>query len=543
MRRRSPAVAVALLFATAGRSSAQHPLVGLPLDDPAYHQLSGLEHQGCRSARISPFRPFLIGRLRHSLGEAVRDSACSGSVLQALLSRFGTDSSSARLDSSGTRPDSAPAFTVGAEGTLRATGLGAGEFHPLWRDVRPIAEGDPPAVGIVRGRVSWSGGPRAVAVAQIFAQSDRRNDPHIRARAFRSTSGVLDFDDSYLSGSASLLTVSVGRSSEAWLGEDRESLMLSAHGPPLDRILASAHWSRWEARALVGSINDVLLDQTRDSLAPDITPPRYHRFIAAHALTVHATPALELTVGETALITSRGGGFDLAFANPATLFVIAEHDTSRSGAGADDNNLTAFAGIHIASGHVTVSGELTVDDIQIDAADRQRLPDQLAWRVETTYGLPVTVPASVGLRYQRIDSYTYLRSPYALAYQQYDQPLGSMLGPDADIFRASAEIYPNGRLRLSGGLAHWRRGSLRIDQRPGPSALGHANEPYPAVGGDRPGMQSAWLGDAAVEWLDGVMPLTFRAEAAHIRNVNNQPLAAGTYFRVQFVGSYRVRLF
>ncbi|MDQ6886307.1 MAG: hypothetical protein M3068_03335 [Gemmatimonadota bacterium] len=541
MRRRSLAVAVALLFATAARTSAQHPLVGLPLDDPAYHQLSGLERQGCRSARVSPFRPYLVGSVRRALREAARDSDCAGVVLEALLSRFGTDSGPTPPDSAAVPAVALSAFTAGAEGTIRATGLGRGEFHPLWRDVRSISEGDPPAVGILRGRLTWNGGPRVVAVAEAFAQSGRRNDPGIRARAFRSTSGVLDVDDAYLSGSVGLLTVSVGREAEAWLGEDRESLMLSANGPPLDRILASARWSRWEARALVGSINDVLLDQTRDSLAPDISPPRYHRFVAAHAVTVHATPALELTVGETSLITSRGAGFNLAFANPATLYIIAENDTSRTGPGADDNNLTAFAAIHIASGRLRVGGEITVDDIQIDAADRQRLPDQLAWRVETTYGLRAAVPASVGLRYQRVDSYTYLRSPYALAYQQYDQPLGSRLGPDADILRASAEVYPNGRLRLSGGIARWRRGALRIDQRPGPSALGHANEPYPTVSADRPAVQGAWLGDAAVEWLDGTMPLTFRGEAAHITNVNNQPLSAGTYFRVQFVGSYRVR--
>ena len=48
---------------------------------------------------------------------------------------------------------------------------------------------------------------------------------------------------------------------------------------------------------------------------------------------------------------------------------------------------------------------------------------------------PVVRPASLQVEYRRIDSYTYLRGRYNEVYQQLGRPLGSELGPDADLFR------------------------------------------------------------------------------------------------------------
>jgi hypothetical protein len=353
---------------------------------------------------------------------------------------------------------------------------------------------------------------------------------------------VLDFDDAYLNGRIGSLVVSLGRVREAWLGKGEESLILSANGPALDRVAASARWGRFEIRALFGSIDDVTLTDTQGELPAGSTPIRLHRMVAAHALTWRPSAVWELTIGETAVLSRRGGGVDFSFANPLMPFLVTEHDASRAGDPAG-NNIIAFAGARVAAGRAVVTGELAIDDIQIDAEDRRRVPDQLAWRVEATYPLPLVIPMSVGVEYRRVDSYTYMRGFYNEVYQHYDEPLGSELGPDSDLLRGEAEVWGGAKLRLSAGLGRSRRGALRIDMRPGESAVGHAGTPSPSgcTRSGRPEVQRTWLGDVTAEWLDAVIPLTFRAELARVSDVNNQVTAATNYLRVHFAGSYRFR--
>jgi len=223
------------------------------------------------------------------------------------------------------------------------------------------------------------------------------------------------------------------------------------------------------------------------------------------------------------------------------LYVVSENDTSRSGGAADGNNLTAFGSVRAVRGRADLAAELAVDDIQIDGKDRENVPDQLAWRVAASIGIPLFVPASIGVEYKRIGSFTYLRRSYAEVYQQYDNPLGSELGPDADLLRASGEVWGNGRLRFGGRIGRWRRGAQRIDMRPSGGAFGHAGEPFPSVTASRTSVQSAWLGDVSAEFLDRVLPITIRAEVTRVDNVNNQPAQAATYFRASLVGTYQFR--
>jgi hypothetical protein len=126
-------------------------------------------------------------------------------------------------------------------------------------------------------------------------------------------------------------------------------------------------------------------------------------------------------------------------------------------------------------------------------------------------------------------------------YHQYGRPLGTELGPDADVVRASADVWPTSRVRFAAGAARWRHGALRITQRPAQAAFGHAGEPYPSVREERPEVQKAWLGEASVEWLDTRLPVRLSVELAQIDNVNNQPGESGNHLRAHLVASFRFR--
>lgn len=528
--------ALVLLVCASPALAAQHPLVGLPLDDPAYAQLDGLVALGCGAARISAFRPFMVKDIRAALREAAGEPACRGRVLDALTARFlpvPAHDSTAHADSSRLR--------FGAAATLRGTGQHGGTFYPIWRDIRPTSQGDPAAVGLARLRLTWNGGPNVVFVSEAYGETQRRNDPTVRASAFRSTSGVIDFSDAYASGRLGHVVLSIGRAREAWIGEGTESLVLSANGPALDRITLQAQWSKFEFKALVASLNDVVLTVQQDSLADSTPPQRFHRMLIAHALTYRPSRHVELTVGETGLIPSRGGGFNLAYANPLMIYQVTQNDSARATDPASNANLTAFGSVRANVGRVSLQGDLLIDDIQIDAKDRKLYPNLFGWMLKGMYALPWTMPTSIGMQYERVGAFTYLESFYTDTWQQYDQPIGAALGPDADMGRAFAEIWPRGRLRLAGGLARWRRGANRIDQRPPANREGHAGAPFPYVTAERPAVQAAWLGDLTVEWLDPVLPVSLTVDGARVQNPNNQVGPTETLARVQLSVSYRWR--
>jgi len=526
------ALGIAALLAAPHALRAQHALVGLPLTDPAYAQLDGLMRQGCAAARVSQFRPYFVGDIRAALRAAERDSSCTGTLLTALRNRFPADT--APRDTTRSR------LSFSAAATVQATGLKNGTFYPLWQDVRPTSEGEPPAVGIGRIRLSYDGGPHVLLVTEAFGETDVRNDPHTRESPFRNTSGVVGFQDAYVNAKVGSLIVSLGRSREAWLGDGEESLALSANGPAYDRLLLSLRFSKFELRAFAATINDVVLDSMHDVLPAGVAQQRWHRFAFGHAITYKPVKKVELTLGETAMVQRQGFTVDLAYLNPLMIYQTTQHDTSQSGAG--DANLTGFFAVRATAGRATFSGEWLVDDIQIDAKDRAKYPNQFGWNLEAAYALPTPVPASIGAQYRRIGTFTYIgQVDYSKVYANFDQPLGSELGPDADMLRGYGELWTSGKLRFVGGIARWRHGAYRLNDRPTQNRLGHADDPFPDTTADRPDPQRAWLGDLSAEWLDAIIPITAKVEVARVTNVNNVPTPARNFARLQLTASYRFR--
>ena len=545
----SCALVVALFAArSAPAQSPAHALTTLPLGDPAYAQLAALDRVGCRPARISPHRPFLVRDVERAIAQFRGDLRCTGAIATTLAERFTV----VRPDvPAGTAPDLAAAvresvgdslapFRFGAKATVRGTALARGEFEPLWAGVRSRDEGTPPVVLDARARVGWNASERLAVVGEVYGLTSRRNDPTVRQRALRNTSGIVDFGETYANASLGRLDLSFGRGWDAWLGEGTESIALSANGPLMDRIQLGVRWRVAEVKAIVASVNDVTMTAALDSLASGTQPTRFHRWLYGHVLTVKPTSGLELTLGETLMSSRTTRGFDLAYANPLMAYIVTQNDTGRVGADPRDN-LVVFGGARAAIGRGHVGGELVVDDIQIDAADRQRTADQLAWRLFASAPIPVGAATNVTLEYTRVDSYAYMRDFYTDVYQQYDKPLGSTLGPGADRVRAAAETWVGGDLRVFGSIGNWRQGALRIDQRPAQGPNGNADKPFPATTAARPAVQSALLADLGAERLALRVPVSVRVELARVRNAANESAAAALYVRAILTASYAFR--
>lgn len=569
-----PALALATLFALAAPRSAraQHPLLTLPLDDPAYRQLDALDRSGCRVARLGAMRPFFVRDVRRAVAAATRDPACAPLLVDALQRRFLPDTTPPRdssrallgdtariaLDSLA-RTDSArradllsvagatdsigarPGLDAGGMLTLSATALSDSEFRPLWKDFVGPDSGTPPLVGIVRGRLRYSAGPRFLAVSEVYVESSRRNDWTARAKTLRNSTGTMDIGESYLTGQLGPIIVSFGRAADAWLGDGRESIALSANHPLMDRLLVTGRWAHVEARAIVGVLDDVLLTESQDSLAIGEGNIRLHRGFVAHALTWTPTPALELTLGETMLFTRRGAPVDFAYYNPLVPYIVSQNDTARTGAEARDNVLL-FGGARTRLGPALLEGELIVDDIQVDARNQKLTQNQLGYRARATVPLPLDQPTIASLEYRRIDSFTYSRGSYSEVYQYYGAPLGSELGPDADMLSGELTRWPNGLVELSVGASLWRHGATRLDRRPSESPNYQAGRPFPSTRAlVRPDVQQGVIWNGGARFATGRMPITAQVELARISNVNNQPIPAALYVRLNIVASYALK--
>jgi Capsule assembly protein Wzi len=522
---------VGLALAVAPRPArAQFGLVELPITDQAYDQLGALERMGCVPARVSTFRPYQVRAIRAALLRARADGRCQGAILDQLTRRFAR-----------TARDTTMGLRGGASVTLQGTEMNKGEFLPMWNSILPKSEGTPTGVAIVHGRLSFGDGAddHVVIVTDAYAESNGRNDPTDRADGFRHTAAVADFSEAYVNARAGIVTFSLGREQEAWLGQGNESLVLSANGPPIDRLAVEFHTAHWEGRAIVGELDKDVLTAAQDSLNSTVQPQQYYRFLYGHALTWRPDRLVEATLGETALISSGANTLDLYYVNPFVPYIVTKSDTGRKDDAGNDN-LTAFVGIRLRPGPVTLRGELLIDDIQIDSKDRTVTPDQLGFQLGLSAPIPVGIPASIDVSYERVDSYTYLAQFYNQAWQHYNAPLGSEIGPDADLWQVGAEVFVAGPIRIAGGVGYWRRGLQRIFERPGTDVVGLGQPPFPTSGPGEP-VQTAELGNLSVQYLNPILPLTLRLNLANVTNANNQPSPAALYAQAQVLLTYAFR--
>ena len=270
---------------------AQFGLVTLPVNDPAYVQLEGLERGGCAAARVSVDRPYQVRLIRAALVVARRQAGCAGPVLDALEQRFAIQPA-----------DKGTGLRAGGELSLQATSYHNGVFEPLWDNVRPTSAGDAPVVATLRGRLTWGDGDVAAIVVDGFATTSYANNPTLSARVFRHTSGVVDFSEAYATARAGVFTFSLGRAPEAWLGDGTHSLVVNADGPAYNRLAVDFHTAHFEGRAIYGSLDDVVMDSAQDGFSSALGPQRFYRSIAGHSITWRPSTMIELTAGETALI-------------------------------------------------------------------------------------------------------------------------------------------------------------------------------------------------------------------------------------------------
>ena len=163
-------------------------------------------------------------------------------------------------------------------------------------------------------------------------------------------------------------------------------------------------------------------------------------------------------------------------------------------------------------------------------ADQQLKSDHLGYLISGTVPLPTRLPISLDATFEHMGRDTYTSQYYASVSQHYGVPLGSGLGPDAELGQVGAEVFAAGPLRVAGDIGIWRRGKVRIDERPA----------QPSTGSDGP-EQRATIGDLSIQFLTPVVPVTIKFTGATVTNANNVASPSSSYGQTQIIASYAFR--
>jgi hypothetical protein len=285
----------------------------------------------------------------------------------------------------------------------------------------------------------------------------------------------------------------------------------------MDRITGSVSTHDFEARVLLGSLDDVVLDSTHDNIVGTQSIQRYYRYLAAGAVTWRPTRVVEATIGTMAVLPSASRALDLFYVNPFASY----RDTTRKLVNVT-SHVETFGALRLRAGVATFDGELL--------ADQMIRSDHIGYRLSATAPLPTRVPVSLDATFLSLGRETYTSRFFASVPEHYGVPLGSVLGPDAELGQVGAEVFVAGPLRIAGDIGIWRRGRVRIDERPA----------APGSGPDTP-EQRATIGDLTIQFLTPVVPVTLRFSGATVTNANNVASPSSSYGQTQIMASYAFR--
>jgi hypothetical protein len=179
------------------------------------------------------------------------------------------------------------------------------------------------------------------------------------------------------------------------------------------------------------------------------------RYLSAHRLEL-ATGRFTLGVSETVLYLDRG--IDPVYVLPLSSFYSNQFNER-----ADDNVLWSFDLKYIVPYGFLLYGSFLIDDFQFDR-DGQG-PDNIAFDIGARAAITRPVAITVRLHYRYVDTYTYTHRDTVKSYVagngdpgMGDPPLGAAEGPDSDVIRISADVFPTADVTATISASLLRRG-------------------------------------------------------------------------------------
>jgi hypothetical protein len=353
-------------------------------------------------------------------------------------------------------------------------------FDPPFLGVRfEEPDGDPP-VPAVRGLVQHD---FAVQFRDRFAlgwryaiDSDVTNDP----TRFRQIEAREDTDygfallDAYATYRYGPLFITAGRN-ELSLGQGgrSSSVFVSDSIPPLDQLRIGLGTRQVRFTGIIGRLSgddqNRMLDDQGETVPGSMPPPagerrNVDRLFYLHRVDWQPISVLQVAISEAALVTGIDRGLEARYANLLIPFFLTQEDEDET-EGLDVEVVVNAEGVLLVPWGGRLWMDIYAQEFFIDADKRENIGNQMAYKLGALLaGDAVGLPAlTAGLEYTRVDVFTYLHRGLNTNATQFGVPLGSSLGPDADMGQAWVNWRPWPNLRLTADAMTRRDGERSVE--------------------------------------------------------------------------------
>lgn len=283
--------------------------------------------------------------------------------------------------------------------------------------------------------------------------------------------------------------LTAGRS-ELALGQagGSSSVFMSDSIAPLDQLRVDLVTGALRFTGLIARLNgdeqNRMLDELERTIPGSMPPPGRERrgvdrLFYLHRIDWQPASALQVAISEAALVTGIDRGLDARYANLLIPFFVTQEDEDESG-GADVNVMVNAEALLLVPFGARLWADVYVQEFFIDADKRENIGNQMAYKAGGLLaGDAIGVPTvTAGLEYTRVDVFTYLHRGLNTNHTQFGAPIGSSLGPDADMGQAWITWKPRVNLRLTAEAMTRRDGERGVETLE--SVIGAGNPEFPS---------------------------------------------------------------
>ena len=415
---RSAAIVVVAAALPLQSASAQSAYV--PLDDVAYVYIDALIARSQLRSLSLLERPYTVAALRAAMrgdgetrGRRSNDRRRhAGAERDATLHRR-LEAAIAKYDLPAARQSS---FRAAASASLWATASTSAQ-----RDLMLADEVAPPVRPGGALTVVAAAGP-VVGVSRLVLENSLLDDPAFAGRKDRSIAGRSE--DAYVAGQWRYGELFFGRAGRNWGPHAQHGLLLSNAPYTYDHLFGRLGSPRVNVALLYARLDD----------HPSAFGDRVQRYVATHRLMARFG-GFEAAIAESFLYTGVGRGMEPSFLNPLTVYGLAFRNEQQ------DGNLLFSAQLASRTRVGNFSGELLVDDVQIDRCDPLcSEPSSYGFTLSAT-GIPAPLSARLFTSYTRVTALTYRTPNPAERYASFDVGLGRS-SSDYDEGRVGVDLVP-----------------------------------------------------------------------------------------------------
>jgi hypothetical protein len=402
----------------------------LPIDDIAYKYVDALIDRGVLRGLSSLERPYYAGRVRAAIDSARSDG--SSSVVRGYLDALSESIRRYELrkssDSAGTR---AP-FRAKATFDVYATGQSSSERELMLADWHQAIK--PGAAGYF-----VMGGGHLAASVRAILDNRLNTDPEFAGRKDRSIAGRTE--DAYIGGQWKYAEAAFGRVGRSWGPTGFSGLQLGNDAYTYDHLYSRFGTDRIHISTVVARLDNYVLSPGFES----------SRYLSTHRLAFNRG-SFEAGLSESFLYSGVGRGIEFSLVNPLNVYALSWRNEKT------DGNLSFGGDAAWRSRKFgTFSGQLLIDDIQIDRCDTVCHEPSAYGFTLSGEGLPLAGDQKFFASYTRVSNLAYRTPNVAERYAIYNVGLGRGFS-DYDEMRVGLDVALVPRTPLKLYVARRRQG-------------------------------------------------------------------------------------